>query len=564
MEIITTATTSHNVRSHVNLKVNDQRFELLGSLKTQVFESVRGDRYIERVIKLSTNITTGQLNTIDLDIFLRKPLRTFENINTIVTLSVNDMTTSVSGGYELPNPASGSSAAIHAKLESNYFPVDESYEFFLKSFGKSMKKIEGKLNYKSTRFDILWDFLLQTSVFSVSYSSKMDDGERLLLQTESILNVGKNVKFSLNCHGWDTHYTLRTSLTRETSAIIGHLFIDAPQILASTNEYKVIVTTNEDNTYSLEASVVRGRLVMELVGDGSLSSTNVNMVVKAMGSYGSHYAMLVGNRNIDGQYGFELTAESSSLLVGKRVNIRGNMTVEARSVNVALQCRAKRSIHEMSLLWTSEETGAGKLTVNLNSPSRDPASLSAEWSSASRLYFGKLVIQLFGANHQAEFGVNVMDFEGKLNIVSPLLPSNEFNFHVKSIVAAKNVDVMGDIKIRGSHWKLEGVAALNSLYDMIFKIEVRTPFAFFDRLTLGIKCVQDEIYLEVHTPVTYIPNAMFQLGGIQAIRQGRWHELKPNLVISVPNGKYTAIGKNSVRSLITKLYYVLLNLFVFV
>lgn len=543
LEIMTIVTAPHNLKGEVNLIVNEHELQVAGGLKTSVFDSPRGERYIERVLQLSSNVTTYQFTSVGVELFLRKPLRSYANLNVVGTLNINEQLTTLSGGYELPSVETPLNSGIFAKFQSSYLPSDENYEFFLKSFGKGFHKFEGKLNYKMTRFDLLWDFVMPSSVLSLSYSGKSDDGERILLQIESILNPTENVQLNINCHGWDTHFTFRTSLTRSVTAVIGHLFIDAPHILTSINEYKITVMKNEDGSYALEASAVRGRLIMEVVGDAAISSANLNMVVKAMGSYGSHYAMLVGNRSGGGQYGFELTAESSSLLVGKRVNIRGNMTIDDGKISTTLQCRARRNIHELSVSLRRDENGnGGQFTVNLISPSVDPAKLNAEWSSKGKEYFSKLLIQLFQKNHEAELGLNLKDFEGKLQVKSPLLPSNEFNFHVKSVVNSRNVDLVGDIKIRGSHWKLEGVAAFAGVSDMTFKIEVRTPFAFFDRLTLGIKCVKDEVYLEVHTPSSYIPNVMFKLEGIQAIGQGSYHKLKPNLVISVPNGKYSAMG----------------------
>lgn len=547
VEITTVFSEKQNLKGDLKLKVNDQEIEISGALKTHGFD-LDGQTYVHRVLEISSNITSTDVTTIGLELSIRKPLINFSDLNVVATLSINDQLSTLSGGYKLPTTSKlPFGAEISAKFQSSYLPPDEDYDFFLMVFDKSLKKVAGKLNYKVTEFNILWDFLTTTSTTTVSYSSKSDDGERLLVQIENIVDLSQNANLTINCHGWDTHYNFRTSLTRQNTTLTGHLFIDAPHILATTNEYKIIVTTNEDGSYGLEASVVRGRLIMELVGEvsirGNTTYPSINMMAKAMGSYGSHYAMVIGNGNGNGQYGFEMTAESSTLFVGKRVNVRGNMTIDERRISTVLQCRARRNIHELSVVWRKEDNGAGKLSIGLTSPSVDPAKVTAEWLSRGKLYTGKLSILVFQKNHEANVILNLKDFEGKLHIVSPLLPSNEFNFHVKSIVNSRNVDLMGDIRIRGSHWRLEGVAAFIALRNMEFKLEARTPFAFFDRLTLGLKCVQDEVYLEIHTPASYIPDVLFKLGGLGGLKNGQWYKLKPRLSVSVPNGKYTLIGK---------------------
>ncbi|ODN05278.1 Apolipophorin [Orchesella cincta] len=538
LEIATVSAGPQNLGGSILLKVNDQEFQISGNLKSKVFESTRGERYIERLLQLTGNFSSIEITNTGLQLFIQKPVGTYSSLNIIGTLNVNDQTSTVSGGYELPNENT-TSAGLFLKLQSSLLPSEESYEFFLKSFGNGLKKVEGKLNFKLTRFDILWDFVMPTSVLSVGLTGRSDGGDRIFFQVESIFNPNEIVQLSLNCHCSDTDYTFRTTLTRSDTAVVGHLYVDAPPLFDSTNEYKISVTKNTDGSYTMEASAVRGRLVLELAGDASLSPNNVSVVLKAMGSYGSHYADVTGSRNEDG-FAVEVTVESSSLLVDKRVNVRGTLGIADGTINANIQCRARRNIHELSISLSRGEGRGGKLVVNLESPTFDPAKLEAEWDSREKYYFGQLKIIAWKKAHQSEFGINLEDFEGKLHIISPLLPSNEFNFHVKSIVNSENFDVLGDVRIRGSHWRLEGIASFFSLRNMTFKIETRTPFEFLDRITLGIKSTSEEIYLEIHTPASYVPNVMFKLGGIDGLQQGIWHQLKPNLIVALPNGKYSA------------------------
>ncbi|CAL8077850.1 unnamed protein product [Orchesella dallaii] len=536
LEIQTVTSGPQNLGGSILLKVNEQEFQISGSLKSKEYDSIRGERYVERLLQLSGNFSCIEVTNTGITLYIEKPLRTYSSLNIIGTLTINDQTSTVSGAYVLPNQ--NTSAELYLKLKSSLFQSDENYEFFLKSFGNGLKKVEGKLNFKLTRFDILWDFVQPTSVLSVGLTGRSDAGDRLLFQVESIFNPNEIVQLSLNCHCSETDYTFRTTLTRSTTAVVGYLYVDAPPLLQSTNEYKVSVTKNFNGSYTMEASAVRGRLILELAGDASVAQNNVNVILKAMGSYGSHYADITGSRN-DDEYAVEVTLESSSLLVDKRVNIRGTVALTERNINANIQCRARRNIHELSVSLSRGE-GSGKLMVNLESPTFDPAKLEAEWDSREKYYAGQLKIQAWNKAHQSEFGINLEDFEGKLHIISPLLPSNEFNFHVRSIVNSENFDVLGDVRIRGSHWRLEGIASFFSLRNMTFKIETRTPFEFLDRITLGIKSTADVIYLEIHTPASYVPSVMFQLGGLQGLEQGKWHGLKPNLAISLPNGKYSA------------------------
>lgn len=549
ISISTVTSGPQNVKVSVDLKANEQLIEISGALKSHIFDSTGGERYLERVFQISTNISTPDVTSVGVELFVRKPFKSYSSLNVITTLTINEKVSSLSGGYKLPSVDS-TSTGIFLKLQSAYLPVAENYEFFIETFGRGIHKVEGKLNYKLSRFDVLWDFGAPSSVLSLSYSGRSDDGDSVSFQLESVINPTENVQLSLTCYGWDTHYNFRSSITRSAQTIVGHIFIDAPLLFSTINQYKITVTLNEDGSYAMEASVARGRLILELVGDAALSSQDVNVVLKAVGSYGSHYAMIVGNRHEDGgEYTFEITAESSSLLTGKRVNVRGNVTVDENSISTVLQCRARRNIHELSVAW-SKQRGGGKLLVNMDSPSLSPAKVEAEWSSSpDRNYLAKLFIQSFDTVHRAEFGINLADFEGQLHIVSPLLPSTEFNFHVKSVINSRNIDLLGDIRIRGAHWRLEGVAAFGSMRDMTFKIEARTPFQFLDRITFGIKSVKDEVYLEIHTPAGYVPNVMVRLGGMQALDSGRWYELKPNLVISLPNEKYSAMGKETISRL---------------
>jgi len=254
LEILTRTSGPQNAGGLINLKVNDQEFHVSGNLKSKVYDSTRGERYIERLLQLSGNFSTLEVTNTGLQLFIQKPLKTYSSLNIIGSLSVNDQTSTISGGYELPTDNS-TTAGLYLKLQSYLLPSDESYEFFLKSFGNGLKKVEGKLNVKQTRFDILWDFVRPTSVISVGLTGKLDGGDRIFFQIESIFNPNEIVQLSLNCHCSDTDYTFKTTLTRSVTAVVGYLYVEAPPLFESANEYKVSVTKNTDGSYTMEGSM---------------------------------------------------------------------------------------------------------------------------------------------------------------------------------------------------------------------------------------------------------------------------------------------------------------------
>jgi hypothetical protein len=552
---------SHRSQGKVEMMLNGRHLGLTCQLFSKLIGTHSPQIQKESRLGLTLILPFEDVPQINSELIIRKPLSHFGNMEVSARVTVRDEVSDLFFRYTLPvygQSLLSVSAACNTPLLSS-----RRHSLSLSSQGPSFSNFDGQATYGLNEAKIHWSVLLPDvsasfRILTDSHSYGMNEYSaniKGLIDLKSMFNLTVEAVFK------EKTLTFSTSTRHGGGRLTSEMNIFAPQLLGAPHKYNLELKEVHPRTmYTVTTTGNQGSDNVNFSGELSIGQ-NVTAQGKLTGSYGTHYGILTLQRILR-KLVADLQLESTTLLVGKRVSIVGQLGWESLGFSGDLQCQTSTAIHKSSIKGTWKPD-SGILEFKVDSPQMNPMYFSAEWTANDGNYYGVLKCNFETMVSSIEGLLNTRHLEGRLTIDSPFLPSSYFNAHLKAknIVTLRNVDLLSDIQIRNIHWRLEGVMKYAGLKDMTLKLHILTPYKSFSKLILAAKSTEDEIYAELHTPFVAIPNLMIEIGGIQAVQQQIWTNMKPRITVGLPFGTYCAFGKVSVNAPTLQFYQPLYSYF---
>lgn len=521
----------HQSGGEIAINLNGHQFGVSGELS-----SSRNRDSFQKQSQLSLSLLPiKNMKKLGLKIVLRQGP---QNMGLNATLSLGEDTSLLVFGYDTPSRQDGRLGFIF--MLDNH--ILSSFKYGA-SFGmdNSLKNVEGSVNLNSNCVEISWGLNFPEVKASLKLSLEEDILNHYQFEGVGFIDPSRILNTSLTATFREKSWELDFLTELESKGFLCQAGLRSSYLPNFDHRLHLQIRNLNPASYQVELSV-DGVARLELSGDllinaeGGLASNG-----KLTGDFGSLYGRLDYSKESSVGHEVRLSLESPSLITGKKVVIRGNVVPKKNGLDASITCRTRSSVHGINI-GVEVEKETGKIDLVLSSPSWQPLNLQVSWKRDGDKFAGGVKAHLNGVVNELETFLDIQKLEGRVKILSPLIPSSHFEVHLKSLFSLDEIDILGDVHIREYHWRFEGGLKYQNWRDTVIMFHLLTPQASFDRLTFALKSLDDEIYVEIYTPIVSLPKAMLTLRGFRAFQEGRWHDLRPQVSVGLPFGRYSFSG----------------------
>ena len=534
------------IQGNMDVQMADRRLSIEGELDSK--SSVKsGRQFHEKSIKVHMTLPSTSYPRVSTELNIQVPKSDLSSLKLDASLSLPSGTSKGTFGYEVPIHR-GQGIGVQIKLDSPYVS-NHPVEFSVTKETSGPSKFEVRFQYEQNDLHLSYDTTLSKlhlAVFAnVPELFESHNPIRMELTGTGNWPNERSLKISGSC----SQYTFSTeglvgAQGDETNA---RFVLNVPVLLSDQYELTAKIQKNVTGHYLVDLTGLKGKKSVELRGEVTYEVDNISASGRITGTLGNHFVQIKSYRMGENRI-VEINGESAILLKGRRFKAEGKFKPVENGFEVEITCRTRSSTHSAKI--TSVFTlSNGSVRVTLDSPTLAPFTANSEWSVDSKSIQAKLTIDAGEDLHQAEMMANIEDLESMLRIQCPMLLSEEFSLHGKAVVNDNAVDFLGDAKINGAQWRLEGMTRSESTRNMEVRLELRTPFDDWERLTFAGKSSPEEILAEVYTPLPNFPNAMFRASGFPVMALYERPDItlldntRPVIVVALPWMNYTVSGK---------------------